>query len=75
MGYSDFISREIVFNSPGGGHTQTHTHANVRTKAILRNQACAWFKNQSMVYSPIQCIGIQYLLITRLIMIWLLTHN
>ena len=34
----------MVFNSPGGGHILSHT--NFRTKAILRNQACAWFKNQ-----------------------------
>ena len=34
-----------VINSLGGGHTQTHTHTDSRTKAILRNQARAWFKN------------------------------
>ena len=47
------ISRHItplVINSLGGGHTHTrkHTHMHIdsRTKAILRNQARAWFKNE-----------------------------
>ena len=42
----------LVFNSLGGGHTDTHihTHTDVRIKVISKNQAraglcCAWFKN------------------------------
>ena len=26
-------------------HTHTHTHTNICTETIIRNQACAWFKN------------------------------
>ena len=31
----------LVINDLGGGHTDTHTHTNARTKAISRNQAHA----------------------------------
>ena len=44
----------LVINSLRGGHTQTRTHTDVRTKLILRNQARAglwpahaWFKNST----------------------------
>ena len=43
----------LVINSLGGRHTHTHTHTHTNThayrhswtEAILRNRACAWFKN------------------------------
>ena len=30
----------LVINALMGRHTDTHTHTDARTKAILRNQAC-----------------------------------
>ena len=37
----------LVINSLGGGHTRIQT---IRTGSILRNPACAWFKNTLCVY-------------------------
>ena len=53
-----------VHNSLGGGYTHTntqvHTHMDVTDKAILRNQACAWFKNvKSQVNNVVSLIHIQ----------------
>ena len=39
----------LVINTPGAGHTDTHTDA--RTKVISRNQpsaVCTWFKNNTV---------------------------
>ena len=30
----------LVINISGGGHTQTHSHTDVRTETILEKQAC-----------------------------------
>ena len=67
------ISRHItplVINSLGGGHTQTHTHTDVRTETILKNQACAWFKTESAMCSLNHClssISVQTSILTLLI--------
>ena len=50
----------LVINSLWGGHTQIHTHTDVCTEAILRNQvlaglwlACTWFNNEIMLYKDV----------------------
>ena len=38
-----------IVNSLGGRHIHITTQTDVCTETILRNQACAWFKNQSII--------------------------
>ena len=58
------LCHAIGYLCPRGRHTDntyTHTHTDTRTKAISRNQACAfathtWFKNSGMAaldYGPV----------------------
>ena len=49
IGYSDFISHEWLLIVRGQTHIDTHTHTDVSTLSILRNQAHAWF-NKFMFY-------------------------
>ena len=44
MGSISLHITPLVINSLGGGHT--HTHTDVRTGTISRNQARAWFKKR-----------------------------
>ena len=53
IGYSDFISHEL-FLIAQGADTHIHTHTNVRMKAILRNQARAWFNNLTTYVTGLQ---------------------
>ena len=64
LGYSGFIACEQFFIAWG---VDTHTHAYILTKVILRNQACTWFNNISSCDMTILIIIIVYWIIMFMI--------
>ena len=51
----------LVINSLRGGHIHTHANTHIHIQmihagSILRNQACAWFKDQLLIINPLTCI-------------------